>query len=352
MFSSEERERYNRHFILQEFGEAAQQKLKKAHVLVIGAGGLGCPALLYLAAAGAGCIGIVDDDVVSLSNLQRQVLYTTEDIGLLKVLAAKKRLEALNPSIQINAIAARINSENVLSILSSYDIIVDGTDNFSTRYLLNDATVLLQKPLVYGAIFKFEGQVSVFNLEDGPTYRCLFPSPPADANFLSCSDVGVLGVLPGIIGTWQAVEVIKIITGIGSPLKGKILNIDLINNEVNSFSFTAVEKNKRITELGTYNETCEPLIKEVDWQTLNNWQQEKEVQLLDVREQDEYNRGNIGGQNFPLSQLEKAIENIDPLKLTVVHCQTGVRSKKAIAIITSFYPLTDIYNLKGGLTKI
>lgn len=349
MFSSEEKERYSRHLILAGFGEAAQQQLKSARVLVIGAGGLGCPALLYLAAAGIGYLGIVDDDKVQRSNLQRQVLYTEEDLGTPKVVAAKKRLSSLNPSIEIEAIEERVDKHNVLPLVRNYDLVVDGTDNFTTRYLLNDACVILGKPLVYGAIYKFEGQVSVFNLADGPTYRCLFPEPPSDAN-LSCSQVGVLGILPGIIGVWQANEVIKLITGIGMPLKGKLLSFNLLNNETQCFNFKAIPENKNITYLGTYDDFCTITAREIDRETLTQWLLQKEVQLIDVREEIEYNLSHMGGKNIPLSLLENRLNEINPSLITVVHCQSGTRSKKAIAVIKDFYPSIEIYNLQGGMS--
>lgn len=349
LFSEEEKERYNRHFILQGFGEEAQRKLKKAKVLVVGAGGLGCPVLLYLAASGVGHLGIIDDDKVNLSNLQRQVLYTTEDIGQQKANAAAERLKKLNPEIEIQAMPIRIAVENVLAIIAGYDIVVDATDNFFTRYLLNDASVLLKKPLVYGAIFKFEGQVSVFNLEDGPTYRCLFPSMPSDSNFLNCAETGVVGVLPGIIGTWQAMEVIKIITGIGTPAKGKLLSFDLLENKVSSFGFTALAENKNIKELGYYADACNASFNEIDKQTLDQWLQQKEIQLIDVRETEEYENFNLGGTNIPLSQLEGRISEIDVSKITVVHCLSGSRSKKAIDLLKASLPSLEVYNLKNGL---
>lgn len=351
-FSDEERERYSRHLILENFGEEAQQKLKAARVLVIGAGGLGCPALLYLTAAGVGCIGIVDDDAVSLSNLQRQVLYTIEDLGQNKAVAAKKRLSSLNPHVHFNTTQLRITAENALDLIKDYDVVIDGTDNFSTRYLLNDACVILKKPLVYGAIFKFEGQVSVFNLDDGPTYRCLFPQPPVGDQTLSCNEVGVLGVLPGIIGTWQATEAIKIITGIGTPLKGRLLTIDLLTNNVSNFGFKAVPQNKGISQLQSYEEVCSPNIAEIEFAQLQQWLAKDEVQLIDVREQNEYDVFNIGGQLLPLSTLADQLHQIDATKLTVVHCQSGIRSKKAIAIIQQHLPAIRIYNLKDGLKAV
>ncbi len=347
--SIEEKERYSRHIILTGFGEEAQLKLKKARVLVIGAGGLGCPALLYLAAAGVGFIGIADYDVVTLSNLQRQILYTVADIGTHKAIAASKQLSLLNNEIHINTFIEKVSVSNVFSIIEGYDLIIDGSDNFSTRYLLNDACAIKTKPLVYGAIFKYEGQVSVFNLEEGPTYRCLFPSPPNASEILSCNEIGVLGILPGIVGAWQAAEAIKVITGIGQPLKGALMSFDVLNNQANFFKFSPVATNKSISQLGEYDFDCSIAADEIDAPTLKLWLTKKPVQLIDVREPQEYDEFNIGGRHFPLSGLHKRLQEIDHTKLTVVHCQTGVRSKKGIDIIKTCYPDINIFNLKNGL---
>ncbi len=350
MFSVEEKERYSRHFNLDGFGADAQLKLKNARVLVVGAGGLGCPALMYLAAAGVGTIGIADFDKVALSNLQRQVLYTIQDIGKNKTLAAQERLVALNPNISFQAITEKIVPENALDVLLSYDVIIDGSDNFATRYLLNDACVILKKPLVYGAIFKFEGQVSVFNWKEGPTYRCLFPEPPLEGEMPSCGEIGVLGVLPGIIGTWQAAETIKLITGIGQPLSGKLLRMNLLGNHLETFNFSPIDGNKCIEHLGTYdNGICDLSIAEIDRYTLLQWLNEKEIQLIDVRELQEYETFNIGGRHMPLSTLRQRIEEIDPAMITVVHCQSGIRSKQAIRILKEHYRHMKLYNLKNGL---
>lgn len=241
MLTDSEKERYSRQLILQGFGADAQQKLKQSSILVIGTGGLGCPALTYLASAGIGTIGIADDDKVALSNLPRQILYTTDDVGEYKVIASKQRLTAMNPHCNITIYKERVTRDNVLQMMKAYDVVVDGSDNFQTRYLLNDACVMLKKPLVYGAISGFEGQVSVFNYNNGPTYRCLFPEPPAPGDMPSCNEAGVVGVLPGIIGTMQATEAIKILTGIGTVLSGKLLTIDLLKNQTNYFDVAVNE---------------------------------------------------------------------------------------------------------------
>jgi adenylyltransferase/sulfurtransferase len=305
---------------------------------------------MYLAAAGVGTIGIADFDVVALSNLQRQILYTIHDIGKNKAAAAQERLSALNQNVTFQAITEKIVTENVLDILSPYDIVVDGSDNFATRYLLNDACVILKKPLVYGAIFKFEGQVSVFNWQEGPTYRCLFPEPPLEGEMLSCGEIGVLGVLPGIIGTWQATETIKLITGIGQPLSGKLLRIDLLGNQLEAFEFNAIAANKCIDRLDTYhNDICDPSIAEIDKNTLMQWLNEITIQLIDVRELSEYETFNIGGKHIALSTLHQRMDEIDPAIITVVHCQSGARSKQAINIIRGRYSNIKLYNLKRGL---
>ena len=224
--------RYSRHIILSEIGQEGQNKLSKAKVLVIGAGGLGCPVLQYLTAAGIGCIGIVDFDIVEISNLQRQVLFGTSSLGENKAEAAKKRLEDLNDTISITAYSEKLTHKNAIDLFNQYDIIVDGTDNFATRYLVNDAAIITNKPLVFGAIYKFEGQVSVFNYNNGPSYRCLFPSPPKKDAIPNCSEIGVLGVLPGIIGNMQANEVLKIILGLGKVLSGELLCYNALNNQI------------------------------------------------------------------------------------------------------------------------
>ena len=255
MFSTEEKKQYNRHFILDSIGIEGQSKLKNSKVLVVGAGGLGCPILQYLAAAGVGTIGIIDNDIVDQSNLQRQILFTIDDIDKPKATAAADRLKRLNPYIEFNTYINFLSSENALDIFPKYDIIVDGSDNFQTRYLTNDTAVLTDKPLVFGAIFKFEGQVSVFNYKNGPTYRCLFPTPPNANSIPNCSDVGVLGVLPGIIGCLQANETIKIICELGDVLSGKLLSLNALNLQQNILKFP---KNPtiKIKELIDYDSFC------------------------------------------------------------------------------------------------
>ena len=255
MFSKEENAQYNRHFILDLIGIKGQKKLKKSKVLVIGAGGLGCPILQYLTAAGVGTIGIIDKDTVDQSNLQRQILFSIDDIGNPKASCAAKRLQQLNPFVTFKTYIEFLSSENALELFSEYDIIVDGSDNFQTRYLSNDAAVLTNKPLVFGAIFKFEGQVSVFNYNNGPTYRCLFPTPPSANSIPNCSDVGVLGVLPGIIGCLQANETLKIICELDEVLSGKLLSFNALNLQQNILKFSK-NKDIHITELIDYDLFC------------------------------------------------------------------------------------------------
>jgi adenylyltransferase/sulfurtransferase len=346
--SNEELHRYSRHLLMEEFGLEAQRKLKAAKVLVVGAGGLGCPCLLYLAAAGVGCLGIADDDVVSFSNLQRQVLFNTEDVGKPKAATAKSHLLKKNPLIEIRT-HPRITRDNVFESINHYDLVIDGSDNFSTRYLLNDACVLTGKPYIYGALFKFEGQVSTFNYLNGPTYRCLYPDAPAAGEVPSCAEAGVLGVLPGIIGTWQATEAIKVITGIGEPLSGKLLIMNLLTNDFNTFRFNADSSNKEIKELGSYEQACKVDPWSVDHHVLNVWLGTEDIQLIDVREEDEFERFNIGGLNIPLSELENNLIRAQLDKKTVVVCQTGIRSLKALHLLKNTLPELEVYNLKGGL---
>jgi sulfur-carrier protein adenylyltransferase/sulfurtransferase len=366
-FTKGELARYNRHIIIPGFGMEAQQKLKAAKVLVVGSGGLGSPVLLYLAAAGVGTIGIVDFDVVDDSNLQRQVLFGVESVGQPKVEAARKRLEALNPYIQLRLYNTHLNSQNALDILRDYDVIADGTDNFPTRYLVNDAAVLLGKTNVYASIFQFEGQVSVFNYRNaqgqlGPNYRDLYPTPPPPGLVPSCAEGGVLGVLPGIIGSLQALEVIKVITGVGEPLSGRFYIFDALNFESRTFTIRAREdnplngKNPSITKLIDYEQFCgmraveEKTMKEITAKELYDWQVKGEpFQLIDVREPHEYDIVNIGGTLMPLATVANYADEIDRDKKVVIHCKMGGRSAKAIHELEDKFGFTNLYNLKGGI---
>ena len=365
-FSKEELARYNRHIIIKEFGLDAQKKLKAARVLVIGSGGLGSPMLLYLAAAGVGTIGIVDFDVVDDSNLQRQVLFGVSEVGKPKVEAAKRRLESLNPYIKLEVHNVQFTSKNALELIRQYDVVADGTDNFPTRYLVNDACVLLDKPNVYASIFQFEGQVSVFNYrnskgEVGPNYRDLSAAPPPPGLVPSCAEGGVLGVLPGIIGSLQALEVIKVITGVGDVLSGRFFIFDALNFESRTFNLRRNPNNPlngtnpTITELIDYEQFCglktpERPVKEISVKELYDWQvRGEDFQFIDVREQHEYDIVNRGAELIPLGIVSQHADKIDRHKKVVIHCKTGNRSAKAIRELEDKFGLTNLYNLKGGV---
>lgn len=365
-FSKEELARYNRHIIIPEFGLAAQQKLKAAKVLVVGSGGLGSPVLLYLAAAGVGTIGIVDFDVVDDSNLQRQVLFGVNEIGKAKVEAARERLQALNPHIEFVLYNTQLTSQNALDIIKDYDVVADGTDNFPTRYLVNDACVLLGKPNVYASIFQFEGQVSVFNYkqtngEFGPNYRDLYPTPPPPGLVPSCAEGGVLGVLPGIIGSLQALEVIKVVTGVGEPLVGRFYIFDALSFESRTFNISRRDdnplngKNPTITQLIDYEQFCgvkavEKPVKEITPKELYELQVKGEpFQLIDVREPYEYEIVNIGAELIPLATVAEQAGRINKDQPVIVHCKMGGRSAKAIRELEDKFGFTNLYNLKGGI---
>ncbi|MEJ7770029.1 MAG: molybdopterin-synthase adenylyltransferase MoeB [Chitinophagaceae bacterium] len=358
--------RYNRHLIIPGFGLEAQLRLKAAKVLVIGAGGLGSPLLLYLAAAGIGMIGIFDFDRVDESNLQRQVLFGVNETGVAKVVAAKRRLEQLNPYINIKIYDTRLTSGNALDILKDYDVVADGTDNFPTRYLVNDACVLLDKPNVYASIFQFEGQLSVFNYlnkkgERGPNYRDLYPTPPPPGMIQDCAQGGVLGVLPGIIGSLQALEVIKVLTGLGEAISGRFYLFDALSFESRTFKVKRNPANPlngthpTITELIDYEEFCGIMspampLKEVTPLVLRELLFGKEpIQLIDVREPWEYEQVNIGAELMPLSTVSDNAGKIARDIKVVMHCKTGGRSAEAIRILEGTFGFTNLYNLKGGI---
>jgi molybdopterin/thiamine biosynthesis adenylyltransferase/rhodanese-related sulfurtransferase len=343
--------RYSRQTILPEIGEEGQLLLKNAHVLVVGAGGLGCPILQYLTAAGVGNIGIVDGDTVNISNLQRQILFDTNDEGLLKVNAAKKHLVALNPEVYIDTYPYFLSVENCLDTLAHYDIVVDGTDNFATRYLINDACVLTHKIHVYGALYKFEGQVSVFNYQQGPTYRCLFPEPPPANTVPNCAEIGVLGVLPGMVGCMQANEVLKIILGIGKVLSGKLWTFDALQNTTHYIQFEKSPHSHQITQLKkNYNIPC-ATIPEVSYQEYLEWKNKTEVFLIDVRSAREYEQKNIEGHLIPLDLLESSLGQLPTAETIVVHCATGARSARAVELLIE-KGFANVYNLKNGLKDV
>lgn len=365
-FTKEELARYNRHIIIPEFGLEAQQKLKASKVLVVGSGGLGSPVLLYLAAAGIGTIGIIDFDVVDDSNLQRQILFGVEEVGKPKVEAAKRRLQSLNPHVNIVLYNTQLTSKNALDIIRDYDVVADGTDNFPTRYLVNDASVLLGKPNIYASIFQFEGQVSVFNYTDkngkrGPNYRDLYPTPPPPGLVPSCAEGGVLGVLPGIIGSLQALEVIKVITGVGETLSGRFFIFDALNFETRTFNISTRPdnplsgENPTIKELIDYEQFCgvkavEKPVKEITVKELYDLQVRGEkFQLIDVREPHEYDIVNLGGELIPLATVLDNAEKIDKDTKVIVHCKMGGRSAKAIRELEEKFGYQNLYNLKGGI---
>ena len=361
-FTKEELARYNRHIIIPEFGIEAQKKLKAAKVLVIGSGGLGSPLLLYLAAAGVGTLGIVDLDVVDDSNLQRQVLFGVQDIGIPKVEAAKIRLKQLNPHIKIKTYNTQFTSKNALEIIRDYDVVADGTDNFPTRYLVNDASVLAGIPNVYASIFQFEGQVSVFNYTDkngtkGPNYRDLYPTPPEPGLIPNCAEGGVLGVLPGIIGSLQANEVIKVITGVGEPLSGRFFVFDALTFETRTLKITKRANSTEIKELIDYEQFCgisaiEKPVKEISTLELENWiSNGEDFQIIDVRETSEYEQINIGAHLIPLGEVIARNHEIEREKKVVIHCRSGARSAKAIRQLEEI-GFDNLYNLKGGFLAI
>jgi adenylyltransferase/sulfurtransferase len=357
--SKEDLARYSRHLLLSEIGQKGQEKLKASSVLVIGAGGLGCPVLQYLAAAGVGRIGVIDMDVLEESNLQRQILYTVADVGMNKALAAQKRLLALNPLIEVIAYPYALDTSNALELFEQYDFIVDGTDNFATRYLVNDACVITEKPLIYGSIFKFEGQVAVFNYKNGPSYRCLFPNPPAPGEVPNCSEVGVLGVLPGVIGAMQANEVLKIILGLGNVLSEKLLVYNALNAE------SLILNIKANPTVISETKAMETKFKEMNYEAFCGLETPSEVAeispevlaenlekyiLIDVRETWEQPRYEaLEGIDIPLPRLMLWKDKIPKDKPVVVLCAKGIRSKIAIEQLQNQFGYTNLMNLTGGI---
>ncbi|HZP58825.1 MAG TPA: HesA/MoeB/ThiF family protein [Opitutaceae bacterium] len=357
-FNEQEIVRYQRHLSLAGFGAEAQEKLKRGSVLVIGAGGLGCPALLYLAAAGVGRIVIIDADCVDVSNLQRQVLYTAADTGAPKAEVAAQRLRALNPLIEIVPQSKRFTRANALELVRSVDVVLDGSDNFATRYLVNDACVMAGRPFVYGAIQGFEGQLSVFNWRAGPTYRCLFPEPPPPGTVANCAEAGVLGVLPGLIGTAQACEVIKLLTGIGESLSGRLLLWDALTMETRCVTLTPDPASRDIRELPPegYGETCGlPAAAEIDVGVLRTaFADGRSPQMLDVRETWERTMAGMiePSVHIPLGELERgttvALAGLDPASPTVVYCAHGARSLRGAQLLRERYGFREAVSLRGG----
>jgi sulfur-carrier protein adenylyltransferase/sulfurtransferase len=363
--SKEEVLRYSRHLIMPEVGMEGQLKLKKAKVLLVGAGGLGAPLGLYLAAAGVGRLGIVDFDAVDFTNLQRQVTFGTSDVGRKKLEAARERLGNLNPSIQIDAYETHLTSENALDIVREYDLVADGTDNFPTRYLVNDACVLLGKPNVYGSIFRFEGQASVFGYPGGPCYRCLYPEPPPPGLVPSCAEGGVLGVLPGIIGSIQAMETLKLILGNGEPLVGRLLLFDALRMRFREMKLRknpecpVCGEHRTITKLIDYAEFCGIRGEEVEAKPLDipeitprdlkaRLDRGDDIYILDVREPHEYQICNLRGHLIPLGDLPRRVSELDSSREIVAHCRSGKRSGEAVQFLQKA-GFRRIWNLKGGI---
>ncbi|NUM31202.1 MAG: molybdopterin-synthase adenylyltransferase MoeB [Bacteroidetes bacterium] len=357
-------ERYKRQIILEEFGEESQKKLLNSRVLICGAGGLGCPALLYFAAAGIGTIGIADFDKVEITNLQRQTLYNENDLGKLKVEAAKENLGKLNSNIKINTYNTSINNKNAVEIISNYDIVVDGTDNFETRYILNDTCVLLDKPLVYGAVLKFEGQVGVFNLQTKnnnfkTNYRDLFHTPPDPKKNPTCNDAGILGVLPGIIGTLQATETIKIITGIGEPLANQILSFNALSNSFYKVNLAKSEKNGvpvNIEDFKNYDYSlfCNSKTNEneIEISQFKKLLKTEKLTIVDIREYGEKpDTTDFSYKKIPMSQLYENLNYFICDDKLIIFCQTGKRSLNVAEILKDELPGQSIYSLKGGIVE-
>lgn len=366
--SAEEVKRYSRHLVLPEFGLNNQIKVKNSKVLVVGAGGLGSPVLLYLAAAGIGKIGIADFDTVDITNLQRQVLFTEQDVGKNKAESAARRLQERNSLLTYVSISEKVTVDNALEMVKEYDVVVDATDNFSTRYLLNDACVLQDKPLVYGSILKFEGQVAVFNQvihgKHSANYRDLFPQPPDAATVPNCEQAGVLGILPGIVGSYQANEVIKIITGIGDTLANKLLLLDSLSLDMTMVSVKNLNARASIRMLIDYDEFCgiseqknKPLntnqhttMKEVSVQDLKKMMDSgADFQLIDVREPHEFDICNLGGELIPQGDIPSNVEKISKDKQVVIHCRSGARSGNMVQWLEKNHGFGNLYNLKGGI---
>lgn len=362
----EELVRYSRHILLPQVGEEGQRALKQSRVLVIGAGGLGSPVTLYLAAAGVGTLGLVDFDVVDLSNLQRQIIHGSSAIGSPKIDSARDRLRDINPNVRFEAYQAKLTSANALGIARDYDLIIDGTDNFATRYLVNDTSVLLGIPNVYGSVFRFEGQASVFGAPDGPCYRCLFREPPPPDLIPSCAEGGVLGVVPGLVGTIQATEAIKILLGLGDTLVGRLLLIDAM-----SMAFRTLEIRKdpecpacgthEITELMDYDELCGGVpsqrtageaIQEIQpSQLAQRLERGEQLEIIDVREPYEWEIGHIPGARLvPLAQISEEIPRLDKRRETILYCKVGGRSRVAAQQLANA-GVADVRNLAGGILR-
>lgn len=354
--STEEIKRYDRHIRLQEVGVEGQEELKSARVLVVGAGGLGCPVLQYLTAAGVGNIGVIDGDVVAVSNLQRQILFGHNDVGQFKAEVAVRKLKDQNPYVDFDVYNEFLTVENALGIIRRYDIVVDGTDNFPTRYLVNDACVILKKPLVYGSIFKFEGQVSVFNYKGGPSYRCVYPDMPKASDVPNCSEVGVLGVLPGLVGTMMVNECLKMVLEIGEVSSGKVQVFNSLNNTNLSFKVERVVSNFERVELeSNYEFDCESIEKKQEMKSITvqelseKLKAGEEIQLVDVREPFEYEMCAIANSvHIPLNSIPSKLSVIRKDIPVVFICHHGMRSASAIHFVEG-EGFTNLINLTGGI---
>lgn len=343
--------RYNRQIILPEVGEKGQEKLTQAKVLIIGAGGLGAAILPYLAAAGIGEIGIIDNDSIEISNLQRQVIYKSDAIGKSKALEAKEMALSLNPSIKINAITNTLNAKNAIALFEYYDIMVDATDNLHAKYLINDACVVTHKPFVYGSIYKFQGQVSVFNYQNGPTYRCLFPDE--SSNSKNCVDAGVMGISVGIIGMFQANEVLKMVLGIGNVLSGELLIYNMLNNDQQKFDLAKTNRIavSRLDFEKKYNIVASPVLEITANEALEQIEN-PDVLFLNVRNEEELPKVNLPNSiQISLSDLEENLDQLDSNRTILVYCQSGIRSKKAVEILRN-HSFSKVQSIAGGALKL
>jgi len=363
-FSSSEQARYERHFMLPEIGVVGQSRLKESSILLIGLGGLGSPLAMYLAATGIGRIGLVDPDRVEFSNLQRQIIHTTNNEGILKVESAATAIKNLNPHVEIECFPVRFDINNAEKLTANYDLVIDGTDNFATRYLVNDIAVILHKPNIYGSVLRFEGQATVLNYKDGPCYRCIFPTPPPTGLIPSCGEAGVLGVLPGLVGMIQATEAIKVLLNAQSTLHGRLLCIDAWKMKFRELNVrrnphcSICGDNPSITTLQdeNYGNSCElpnrsaqPAFSNL---TVHEFREFLDVErphlLLDVREDFEYQTCNLGGMLIPLSKLNEHLDRLPRNEMIVVHCKAGGRSAKAAKLLSD-HGFQQVYNLEGGI---
>jgi molybdopterin/thiamine biosynthesis adenylyltransferase/rhodanese-related sulfurtransferase len=364
-FTADELRRYSRQLSLPEFGIEGQQRLNDARILIVGAGGLGCPAAIYLAAAGTGTIGLVDFDDVDLSNIHRQILYSTDDVGRAKIDVARERIVAANPNVDVRIVDARLSSANALSVMSGFDVVIDASDNFATRYLVNDAAVMLGIPSVYGSVHRFEGQLSVFGADSGPCYRCLFREPPPAGLIPNCAEAGVLGILPGIVGTLQATEAIKLVTGIGEPLIGRLLLFDALE-----MSFREIQLRRdpdcpgcgtsRSETLVDYDRLCGVLTSESETPDIatitpvelaQQLEAGGDIDLVDVREEYEWNMGRLPKARLvPLGRIGNELDSFDRRRRTVLYCKTGVRSLHAAEQLAAA-GVSNVANLSGGIAR-